>query len=171
MNLSIIEPKIDYEKQYLDFIDEWKATKEELVPFVLDLDYSDFALYIENLRNFSLGIGLKETFVPHSTYWLVDDERIIGVSNLRHVLNQQLLIRGGHIGYGIRPSERKKGYATILLKFTLEKARQFGITKALLTCNKDNIGSIRTIVNNNGILDSEELINGKIVQRYWITLV
>ena len=114
--------------------------RRKLVPFVLDLDYSDFALYIENLRNFSLGIGLKETFVPHSTYWLVDDERIIGVSNLRHVLNQQLLIRGGHIGYGIRPSERKKGYATILLKFTLEKARQFGITKALLTCNKDNIG-------------------------------
>ncbi|MDO9027002.1 MAG: GNAT family N-acetyltransferase, partial [bacterium] len=154
--------------QYIDFMEDWKSTGELLVPFVLAMDYSNFQEYIQKLKNYSLGIGLPVGFVPHSTFWLVSDAKIIGVSNLRHSLTDKLLKADGNIGYGIRPSERKKGYATILLQLTLDKARAIGLSKVLLTCDKDNIGSVKTILNNKGVLDSEEEINGKPHQRYWI---
>lgn len=75
---------------------------------------------------------------------------------------------GGHIGYGIRPSERRKGYATVLLNLALIKARELGIQRALVTCDRDNIGSAKTIMNNGGVLDSEDEVDGTIIQRYWV---
>lgn len=63
---------------------------------------------------------------------------------------------------------RRMGYATKLLKMALEKAKQFGISRALLTCDKDNIGSAKTILKNGGVLDSEVTVNGVEIQRYWI---
>ena len=77
----------------------------------------------------------------------------------------------GHIGYGIRPSERCKGYAAILLALALVKCRELGIKKALVSCDKHNIGSAKTILKNGGVYYkdfTEE--NGNIVQQYWIAL-
>jgi len=85
-------------------------------------------------------------------------------------LNEQLLVVGGHIGYGIRPSERRKGNATKILSLALDKARELGIERALLTCDKDNIGSAQTIINNGGQLDSEDVVNDTEIQRYWINI-
>lgn len=99
------------------------------------------------------------------------EKEILGAVNIRHSLNQDLLFRGGHIGYGIRPSQRRKGYATQMLSLTLEQCRELGLEKVLVTCNKDNIGSAKTIINNNGILENEVIEkSGNIVQRYWIDL-
>ena len=151
-------------------MEDWKSTGEVLVPFVLSMDYSNFDEYIRKLNNFSLGLGLPDGFVSHSTFWLVSDDRIVGVSNLRHSLTDKLLEADGNIGYGIRPSERKKGFATLLLQLTLDKARAIGLSKVLVTCYKDNIGSVKTILNNGGILDSEVEIEGKPLHRYWINL-
>ncbi len=166
--MKLIEPSLSYKEQYIDFMEDWQSTGEVLVPFVLAMDYSNFHEYVLKLNNFSLGIGLPDGFVPHSTFWLISNDKIIGVSNLRHSLTDKLLKDGGNIGYGICPSERKKGFATSLLRLTLEKARSIGLSKVLLTCDKDNVGSVKTILNNNGVLDSEEEINGKLHQRYWI---
>lgn len=168
--MQLIEPSVLLREQFVDFMDDWKSTGEQLVPFVLSMDYSNFDEYIQKLKNYSLGIGLQEGFVPHSTFWLISNDKIIGVSNLRHSLTDKLLKADGNIGYGIRPSERKKGFATILLQLTLDKARAIGLSKVLLTCDKDNIGSVKTILNNGGILDSEEEIEGKPLHRYWINL-
>ncbi|MDO9390722.1 MAG: GNAT family N-acetyltransferase [bacterium] len=168
--VRLIEPPVLLREQFVDFMSDWNATGEQLVPFVLAMDYSNYQEYIQKLKNYSLGIGLPDGFVPHSTFWLIYDDKIIGVSNLRHSLTDKLLKEGGNIGYGIRPTERQKGYATILLQLTLEKARAMGLSKVLLTCDKDNVGSVKTILNNNGVLDSEEEINGKVHQRYWIEL-
>jgi len=77
---------------------------------------------------------------------------------------------GGHIGYGIRPSERKKGYATKMLELALALCRQKGMEKVLLTCDKGNIGSAKTMSKNGAVLENEVEENGKTVQRYWITL-
>ncbi len=78
---------------------------------------------------------------------------------------------GGHIGYGIRPTERRKGYATKLLVLALEKATALGIQKALVVCDQSNIGSEKTIINNVGIPDTDFIEpNGNIVKRYWIEL-
>lgn len=110
--------------------------------------------------------------MPDSTYWLVNqNNRVIGAVNIRHRLTEKLLQTGGHIGYGIRPSERRKGYATKLLALSLEKVMELGITKVLVTCDENNIGSAKTILNNGGIEDSsfaEE--DGNIVRRFWIEI-
>ncbi|MPM89903.1 hypothetical protein SDC9_137018 [bioreactor metagenome] len=99
-----------------------------------------------------------------------DNKRILGAINIRHYLNDYLLNYGGHIGYGIRPSERKKGYASLMLSLALSVAKELGINKALITCDKDNLGSARTIMKNGGVLENEVAEGERITQRYWIEL-
>ncbi|MNJ63598.1 hypothetical protein D3C77_595130 [compost metagenome] len=126
---------------------------------------------IEELIRLRNDSNLEENKVNSSTFWLVNqDRRLLGVINIRHRLNNNLLEIGGHIGYGIRPSERKKGYATELLRLALLEAQKLGIAKALVTCDKDNIGSAKAIIKNDGVLDSEAIINGIEIQRYWIEI-
>jgi len=85
-------------------------------------------------------------------------------------LNDSLKKEGGHIGYGVAPMYRKKGYATKMLSLALKKANDLGINRALVTCSRSNIASAKVVQNNNGFLDSEELYNGNIIQRYWIDI-
>ncbi|MDO9576609.1 MAG: GNAT family N-acetyltransferase, partial [Candidatus Cloacimonadales bacterium] len=105
------------------------------------------------------------------TLFLVDDAgKIYGAANIRHRLTENLKIEGGHIGYGIRPSQRGKGYGTKLLRLALQKIKELGIAKALITCDKENTHSAKVITNNGGRLDSEIAKDGRIVQRYWVGL-
>src|SRR5699024_69328 len=100
-----------------------------------------------------------------------NEKRIIGAVNIRHQLTEVLFNSGGHIGYGIRPTERRKGYATKLLSLSLEKAQELGIKKVLVVCDKTNLGSLKVIRNNNGIVASDFVEDdGNIVQRFWIEL-
>ena len=169
--IFLTEPKEKLESEFSEMLNEWIETGEEMVPFVLKIDSSDFKKYIKQLKGFSKGIDVPSTFVNHSTYWLVNEEkRILGVSNIRHKLNDRLLEEGGHIGFGIRPSERKKGYATLILELSLEKAKALGIKKALVTCAKNNTGSYRTIEKNGGKLWKEGLFEKRITKYYWITI-
>jgi predicted acetyltransferase len=108
---------------------------------------------------------------PGSTYFAFVGDRIVGTIQVRHELNESLLNRGGHIGYGVRPSERRKGYATKMLPLALEKCRELGIGKVLVTCDKINIASAKTILKCGGVLENEfKEENSNIIQRYWITL-
>lgn len=110
--------------------------------------------------------------VPESVYWLIDEnKRMLGAVTIRHGLTKHLLNTEGHIGAGIRPSERRKGYATKTLELALDKMREIGFEQALVTCNEDNICSEKAIVKNGGIRDYDFLENhGNIVKRYWIGL-
>ncbi|MGM1046969.1 MAG: GNAT family N-acetyltransferase [Bacillota bacterium] len=167
----LVEPSINYKDEYIEMIREWEESGEMMVPFVLKFDCGDFDLLIQELNNLRDVPREDSTKVNSSTFWLVDrNKKIIGVVNIRHKLNNALLFRGGHIGYGIRPSERRKGNATEILRQALIKAKELGIYKALITCDKDNIGSVKTITNNGGTLDSEEVVNGIEIQRYWIEI-
>lgn len=169
--MKLIKPTIKLKQEYLEMVGEWKQSNEKIVPWVLNEDSSDFQAMISRFEDYSKGIGLKEGMVPHSTYWLVkDDDKILGVINIRHRLNDHLKNIGGHIGYGVRPSERRKGYATGMLRMALDIACEMGIKSVLITCDKDNYASARTIIRNGGILDSEDVNNGKIFQRYCIDL-
>lgn len=99
------------------------------------------------------------------------DNKVIGTIQIRHRLNESLLKDGGHIGDGVRPSERRKGYATEMIRLALEECRELGIDRVLMVCYKDNIGSAKSIINNGGILENEiPTENGKVDQRYWISL-
>ena len=110
-------------------------------------------------------------WVTGSVYFAIVGGNIMGSIAVRHYLNDSLLKIGGHIGYGIRPSERRKGYGTKMLALALEKCRKFGIEKALVTCDKVNIASAKTAMRNGGIMENEITEDdGNIVQRYWIML-
>jgi len=170
-NIKLIKPNNSFKNNYLDMISEWKEYGEELIPWSLNLDTDDFDSLVESLNGYSDGIGLPDGFVPCTTLWLVNnDNRVLGAIEIRHKLNDYLSFRGGHIGYGIRPSERKKGYASYMLSMSLQQCKSIGLSKILITCLKNNIGSVRTIIKNGGILESEDIDNGEIFQRYWINL-
>ena len=167
MNLRLVKALEEYRSQISDMMEEWKSSGEKIVPYsIRRLDYEDFENYCNNLEIKDDSSGL----VPDSTFFCLDEDRniIVGAVNIRHYLNESLLLNGGHIGDGVRPSERRKGIATKMIALALEECRKLGIEKVLMVCDKDNIGSAKSIINNGGILENEVEVDGVIEQRYWI---
>jgi len=122
-------------------------------------------------RKADLTLSGHPRFVAATAYFAMVGGEIVGTIQIRHELNDYLRHDGGHIGYGVRPTQRRKGYATQMLAMALEKCRELAIDRALVTCVKSNIGSAKTIVNGGGVLDSEFIDdNGDTCQRYWITI-
>ncbi len=110
-------------------------------------------------------------FVPRTVYFGMVGGEIVGMVSIRHKLNDNLMKVGGHVGYGIRPSQRRKGYASEMLFLALGECKELGIKRALVTCDKTNIGSAKTILKNGGVLENElTLRDGSVTQRYWIDL-
>ena len=174
MDLKLIKLTKEYEAQLGEMIDEWKADQQinhtNCSPWaIFKNDYHDFDRYLKNLELKTASEGK----VPDSVFFLLDAQRdrLLGAVNIRHYLNDALLKEGGHIGDGIRPSERRKGYATELVRLALQECRKLGIQRVLMTCEKDNIGSAKSIIKNGGVLENE-FVNGdgRITQRYWIEL-
>lgn len=110
--------------------------------------------------------------MPATTYFTVRkvDNKIVGSIQLRHELNDVLRNSGGNIGYGICPSERGKGYGAKQLSLVLDKARELGIPRVMISCDKTNIASAKTAVKNGGKLECESFDNERLVQIYWIDL-
>lgn len=103
--------------------------------------------------------------------WRVEDERILWAIQVRHSIDHPRLIEvGGHIGYGVRPSERGKWYATEMLRFSLLEAKKLWLEKVLITCLDDNIPSAKVIENNGGVFERYAYRDEKKYRRYWITL-
>ena len=100
------------------------------------------------------------------------NNHIVGMLDIRHELNEALLNFHGHIGYSVRFSERRKGYAKAMLAMAKDICRSMGMEKILVSCHKENIASAKTIQKNGGVLENEvvDYRNGKILQRYWIPL-
>ncbi len=142
MNVSLLTPTTDLQEEYLDFYNEWKDSGETMIPWVISKNPANFPAMVQELLDAHNGINIPETWVPDSTYWLVTDEnKIVEAVNIRHSLTKHLFNAGGHIGYGIRPSERRKGYATKLLALSLEKTKELDITKVLVVCDAVNTAS------------------------------
>lgn len=154
MTLSLVTPSKAYQESYHAYIEE--LGDEERYPFPLDFDASDFTSMLNKIACFRQGISLPEGYVSSSTYWLVDGKDIVGVSNLRHSLNEQIRFAGGHIGLGIRPSFRRKGIGKILLSQTIECAHAMGIDDIHIHCYADNLASQALIVACGGRLDSTD---------------
>lgn len=173
MLLRLENPALKWIDSYRATVAEFESRGEMLIPFVMRIPNRDSEAFLQRLRNCAKGIGISDGFVPHETYWLVaDDREVVGVSNLRLHLNESLLKDGGHIGIGVRPSYRRLGLGTRIIAETLVKAREHGIERALLTCVKSNTPSAGAIRKNGGVLESEEMVEGRdeLIQRYWIAI-
>lgn len=172
MNLKLVSPSVELKESYLEYINEWRDSKEKIVPMSADPNYLKFEDMLEKWDEESTDKVLARRLVPANTYFLVDDNnKIYGSLNFRHYLNDHLQLVGGHIGYGVRPSERKKGIASNMLKLGIDIIKsEHKLDKVLITCDKSNIGSAKTILANGGILENEVIDGDKTIQRYWIRL-
>ena len=167
MNIRLVILTEEYKEQLFEMMDEWCATGEKIVPYAIRKnDYHDFQYYLDNLQITEEVDGR----VPDTTFFCLDVDRniFVGAVNIRHYLTEEMLVNAGHIGDGIRPSERRKGYATAMLGLALEEAKKLGIHRVLMCCDKENIASAKSIINNGGILENEVVVNGVTEQRYWI---
>ena len=150
-------------------LDEWKSTGEKIIPYAVRArDWHDFDTWLSSLDTGEKGpLG-----IPDSTFFCLDEAQgiLVGAVNIRHRLNEQLLLNGGHIGDGIRPSQRRKGFGTQMIALALMECRKMGLSKVLMVCDQENIASARTIQKNGGVLENEVTVDGVPEQRYWICL-
>lgn len=174
MSLKLVKPDKSHYKQLEEMLDEWKEDinlnhTNSSPNAIFKTDYHDFDNYLKSIEISKPIDGL----VPDSTFFLFDDiqDEFIGATNIRHYLNDYLLKYGGHIGDGIRPSKRNKGYGTQLVYLSLLECKKLHIEKVLMTCSKSNLASSKTIIKNKGILENEVIdLDNNIIQRYWIDI-
>ncbi|MCB2299299.1 GNAT family N-acetyltransferase [Clostridium tagluense] len=168
----LVIPSVEHKEEYNEMLLEWKKTKEHIYPGAINPKGMDYINWLKNLETYKTNETCPSHLVPSDTFFLVDKHnKVFGAISIRHYLNEQLLKFAGHIGYGIRPTERRKGYAKVMLKMALEKCKNIGITQILITCDKYNIASAKTIIANGGIFENELIEDdGNVLQRYWIEL-
>jgi len=117
--------------------------------------------------------GIPRPSVHHNFYWLVDDKDFIGAISVRYELNDFLEIHAGHLGYGIRPAMKRKGFAKKIVSLGLKKLKEKGVTRVLITADDDNIGSWKAIEANGGVMENKIpsiFTEGHLSRRYWIDL-
>ncbi len=132
------------------------------------LSRKDFATWVQSEIDSAQGKNLKPGYVPGTTYVMYVDGVPVGISNLRHYLNENLKKDGGHIGTHILPEYRGRGFGNIIKQETLKKAKDMGINPVLIFNNDDNIAAWRASEKLGGILVSTNEINGTKIRKYVI---
>ena len=161
------EPKDVSFEQILDYKEEFVLNNEIIhgAANMTDLSVAEWVQFTENTK-------YKESVIPGfvtaHTFFASDNNKIVGIINARHELNDYLLNFGGHIGYSVRKSERRKGYAKAMLSYTVDFLFSLGLEKVLITCDKMNIASKRTIESCGGILENKVATEDRTTLRYWI---
>jgi len=173
MQLFLVKPDLMHYEAYLNMMDEWRSSGTQIAPWFLGIeitDEEDFARFVRMLDNCSHGI-LDPQYAATTSYFVMDERaRLIGAGSLRHYLTPEGLRTWGHIGYGIRPSERRKGYAVQTLQLLLQQAAAMKIPKALIGVHEGNVGSWKTVERCGGMLENTVLVPGEEepIRRYWI---
>ena len=134
----------------------------------------DSLTYISECRKYTSQETLPDGWVLTTQFFYIRkaDNRLVGMIQVRHYFNDWLSRFGGHIGYSIKPDERRKGYATSMLKAVLPYCKEIGLDKILISCIDNNVGSEKTILNNGGVYEStvNEPDRKRNLKRFWITL-
>lgn len=173
--MKLVLPNINYKEQAIEYINEFKQYGSEVNGSGALDDYLEDATYEAWLQKVLADMDIANIVkprVPALTYFYVreEDNRIVGMVNIRLALNDFLRTEGGHIGYSIRPTERQKHYATDMLREAVNVCNIIGIRDVLVTCDKVNIASAKVIQNAGGELEEEFYsdIYKEVVQRYVI---
>ena len=170
--MRLLRPSIEYKQQILEYKNEFMENGDDLAgtSYLQKYDvYEEWMKFVSDNEKEST----KHTEVTASVFLAIreEDNKLVGMINIRHTLNEYLYNYGGHIGYSVRKIERRKGYAKEMLKIALDECMKLEIKKVLLTCDADNIASAKTIKSCGGILENEVSEGNEITQRYWISLL
>lgn len=171
-DLILIKPSKAIEKEIWEYRQEYLNFGESNVNGSAGIAYYDiFDQWLEMVLAIEKD-RLSRHNVHASTYLAINkkNNRLVGSIQLRHSLTPELEIHGGHIGYGIRPTERGKGFGKQQLQLVLDVARNMSMEKVMITCNKENEPSKMTAKSCGGVLTSESYYKGKMEETYWIDL-
>lgn len=169
--LHLRQPEASDREQVMAYREEFLAIDSRMDGTCALDQYDDFDAWLANVRAYSAPETTPAGKVPATQYLALDEnEHLVGMVNLRHCLNDYLLEFGGHIGYSVRPADRKNGYAIQMLRLALDEAKALGLDRVRIACDRYNIASAKTIQANGGILDGERYDpqDGTLTQRYWI---
>lgn len=172
MSIKLIAPQQRYAEQVMEYRAQMLANGDSLDGCARLEECDSFAQWVDFSGRLQILYG--SGYVPETVYLAVreSDDRLVGIIDLRYPLSEYLLNYGGHIGYSVRPDERRKGYAKAMLNGMLKIAKAEGLDKVLVVCDKSNVGSRKTILANDGKLENEIVQNdgNRVMQRYWIGL-
>ena len=170
--IILVKPNLSYADEIIKYKEESLA-ESPIINGSAGLDrFSSIEIWLEELKKRSCEDTVPKGLVPSSTYLAVreKDNYIVGMIDIRHYLNEYLTQVGGNIGYGVRKTERNKGYAKQMLKLALEKCKELKIKKVLITCDEDNIASEKVILSANAKLEDIRNVDGENKKRFWIDL-
>lgn len=170
--IILVKPNLSYADEIIKYKEESLA-ESPIIDGSAGLDrFSSIEVWLEELKKRSCEDTVPKGLVPSSTYLAVreKDNYIVGMIDIRHYLNEYLTQVGGNIGYGVRKTERNKGYAKQMLKLALEKCKELKIKKVLITCDEDNIASEKVILSANAKLEDIRNVNDENKKRFWIDL-
>ena len=170
--IILVKPDLSYADEIIKYKEE-SLKENPLINGSAGLNrFSSIEDWLEELNKRSCEDTVPKGLVPSSTYLAVreKDNYIVGMIDIRHYLNEYLTQVGGNIGYGVRKTERNKGYAKQMLKLALEKCKELKIKKVLITCDEDNIASEKVILSANAKLEDIRNVDGENKKRFWIDL-
>lgn len=169
--LDLVEPTAGMKDEFLAMAAEYMSCGNVMELSMYAPAIADFEGYLERLADHAAGRNLPAGVVRYRMYWLVRGcGAIVATSALRLESTPHVEQELGHIGYGVRPSQRRRGYGKVICRLTLAKARLLGMDRVLITCDSDNVASVRIIEANGGVMENQVVsgLTGKLKNRYWV---
>lgn len=171
--IRLVRPAPEHERAVIEYRDEFLRDDDDLAGTAGLRHAESYRAWLEKLRKNEFSETVEEGLVDATTFLALreSDGALVGFIDVRHRLNDYLTLFGGHVGYSVRASERRKGYAKEMLRLALQYCKTLGLKRVLITCNDDNEASRRTILFNGGVMENTATEDsGQVVQRYWIEL-
>ncbi|MGG1608482.1 GNAT family N-acetyltransferase [Bacillus wiedmannii] len=170
--MKLLKPTNEYSEQIMEYREAFLHADEQPHGSSSLQNFAALDEWFEKVSKQELGENLQGNRVPSSQFLSFEKGELVGFVNIRQRLNEELLQESGHIGYSVHPNKRRQGYATKQLKLALYEAQKLGLQKVLITCDKANIASAKTIQKVGGVLENEVVSSHteEIVQRYWVEI-